>query len=203
MPVHLDSECAQELLVPDPRMHEDGWRTKAAGAQNSFDSSAYSMHTARVLQLHSYGSSFFDHNASDKAIRQHGQIAAMPHRPQKRGRHRLAQAAPNGGLTRTEPIHRRCVEILTRGEVERASCLQESIHERIVRLDARHVHRSSGAVKSRRRPCLIAFRPEEIRKQIRVSPSLSARTLPLCVIARMAPDVDHAVDGTRSPQHLT
>ncbi len=117
-------------------------------------------------------------------------------------RGRVAPAVLLGELVEPEPLLVGVVEVAPPAHLELLGRLDEHLVERVGPLRVGHVQRPAGAVIGRVAQRLVVLRPAEIRQHLGVRPARAAERSPFVVVARMAADIDHAVDRARPAQHL-
>src|SRR5690606_5355560 len=104
-------------------------------------------------------------------------------------------------LVRADAFLLRTVEII---RVRMASLLarfDESIEQHIALHGIGNAERPIATVKSAI-AVLVAFRASEIGQHIRKAPAFKAHLTPEIIVARVATNIDHAIDRGRTAKHL-
>jgi hypothetical protein len=130
-----------------------------------------------------------------------GQVRPAQGRRQIGRRRAPALAVADGQVVGAKALLLVAVEVLGRGVARLAAGLDQGGVERALGLPARHVQRARAAVIGVA-AAMVGFRALEVGQDLGIGPARQPHLPPLVVVARVAADIDHAVDRRAAAQAL-
>jgi hypothetical protein len=130
-----------------------------------------------------------------------GEIRTVQRRNEIALRRAATLAILDGKLIGANAFLLRAIEIIRIGMTGLLACLDKSIEQHVRLAGIADAERAIAAMK-RAVAILIAFRTAEIGQHIRKAPAFKAELTPHVIVARMAANIDHAVDRGRPAKHL-
>jgi hypothetical protein len=197
----IDAEFAQVIGLADARQHERLGRVDRAAAQNDF---RIGISLLRLFFLHIFnadGLAAFKEDARGQRFDFHRQIGTAERRHEVALGRAAALTVLDRVLVRADAFLLRAVEVVRIRMAGLLACFDEGIEKHIGAAPVGNAERPVAAME-RVIAVLIAFRAAEIGQHIGEAPALKAHLTPHVIVARMAANIDHAVDGGRTAQHL-
>ncbi len=198
----IDPHRLQRFGVADARKQQEMGRAVGAGADDHLASGGQTPFRTARLHLDADRAALLDQDAEGRRLGKHGEIRPAPGRIEEGARHRHPHPAPDRRLARPEALRIGPVEIDAAAELQQLGRGQVVVDQRVVARDIDDIHLAADTVIGRVPPPLVVLGLLEVGQDLGVAPSLRAvRAGPVVEVARVAAEVDHAVDRTRSPDH--
>ncbi len=150
---------------------------------------------------HARGAAVGDGDAAGGGAGDHGEVGALAHGLEVGPGTGAAGAVAGGGLVPAEAFLACAVEIVGGRVAGLARGFQEHFRQRVAVARVGHAQRAVAAVEFAA-AALVAFAALEVGQHVVPVPALGAQGGPFVVVAGVAADVAHGVDGTRAAQHL-
>ena len=151
------------------------------------------VHTSRAVPLH--------HHAQRSGTGDGVQIAALARGVEEGVGGTAPLTVTHGDLVQARTRRRATIEIRRTHMTGRHSSIDKRTGNAMGRYQVGHRQRATRTVHGGR-AMLLVFRLQKIRQHILPAPARVSQVSPMVVVSRVAPNVDHDIDGAGSTQHL-
>ena len=198
---HRNAVLREQRVRADARELQQLRRLQRACREQHLGVAAGFLHHAALPVTHADGAGAVHDHAGGERIGLDAQVRATPRRVEVGFRGADPPALVRVQLEVAGAFLLRAVEVVGARHTDLLRAADEGLDQLVLRTDVRHLQRPFAAVQ-RNGTALVAFRLDEIRQHLVVTPTGVAERGPVVVIFPLAADVDQAVDRARTAERL-
>ena len=200
MVLHLDAQRSEVCPIADPGEHQQLRRLDGTRGEHDFPMRPHDDGVVLGPGFHGHRALAVEDYASCLGARQHEQIRAFQCRIQHGAGGGLTPASADGELTQCHPLGVSAGQIRASRKPQLRERIEEGEIERIRPRDIADIDGAAAAVKHGRSEVRVILALAEVRQHFAKAPAPGPRVRPGVVVARVPPEIDHAVDERRAAE---